>query len=49
MTGKNAKCLKLENLKGRPQDCSPEQIRRCHGTDRGHPCVQRGARKKSDK
>ena len=28
MTGKNAKCLKPEDLKGRPQDCSPEQIRK---------------------
>ena len=48
MTGKNAKCLKPEDLKGRPQDCSPEQIRKCHGKDKAHPCVQNAVRRKSD-
>jgi len=49
MTTKKAKCLKPEDLKARPQDCSPEQIRRCHGTGRTHPCVQSAVRRKSDK
>ena len=31
-------CQKPENLKGKPEDCSPEQIRKCHG-DKGHPCT----------
>jgi len=48
MTGKDAKCQNPENLKGRPQDCSPEQIRKCHGTDKTHPCVQKAGRRKSD-
>ncbi len=48
MTGKNAKCQKPENLKARPQDCSPEQIHKCHGTNKAHSCVQRPLRGKSD-
>ncbi len=32
-------CQKPENLKGRPQDCTAEQIRECHGDLRGHPCL----------
>ncbi len=36
-------CLKPEELKGKPEECSPEQIRKCHGegaTPESHPCVQ---------
>jgi hypothetical protein len=33
-------CQKLENLQGKPQECSPEQIRKCHGDDNEHPCVE---------
>jgi hypothetical protein len=36
---KEAKCQKPENLKGKPEECSPEQIEKCHGKDAGHPCV----------
>jgi len=32
-------CQKPKALKGRPQDCSPEQIRKCHGGVKKHPCV----------
>ena len=32
-------CQKPENLKGRPEDCSPEQIRKCHGDAGEHPCT----------
>ena len=31
-------CQKPENLKGRPRDCSPEQIEKCHGSAVEHPC-----------
>ncbi len=31
-------CEKPENLKGRPEDCTPEQIEECHGSAEGHPC-----------
>ena len=36
----NSGCQKPENLKGRPEDCSPEQIRKCHGDVKEHPCVK---------
>ena len=43
MCSKNEKkegCQKPEDLKGRPEDCSPEQIRKCHGDVEEHPCVK---------
>jgi len=33
-------CQKPENLTGQPQDCSPEQIRKCRGDADDHPCVE---------
>ena len=35
-------CQKPEQLKGKPEDCSPEQIRKCHGDVENHPCVPAG-------
>lgn len=32
-------CEKPENLKGKPKDCSAEQIRECHGDEKDHPCT----------
>ena len=32
-------CQKPQNLKGNPGDCSPEQVRRCHGDMKRHPCL----------
>ncbi len=32
------KCQKPEKLKDKPEKCSPEQIRECHGNDKGHEC-----------
>ena len=32
-------CQKPEKLEGKPQECSPEQIRECHGSDDKHPCT----------
>jgi len=40
-------CQKPEKLKGRPQDCTPEQIRECHGQTPQHPCVQGRAEKRT--
>ena len=34
-------CRKPEELKGKPEDCTPEQIRKCHG-DEKHPCTSEG-------
>jgi len=28
-------CQKPENLKGKPKDCPPEQVRKCHGDVKG--------------
>jgi hypothetical protein len=38
MCKKEPKCEKPENLKGKPGECSPEQIRKCHGETKEHPC-----------
>ena len=35
----NNECQEPENLKGKPKDCSPEQICECHGTVEDHPCT----------
>jgi hypothetical protein len=34
------RCKKPEKLKGEPGDCTPEQIRECHGDEKAHPCEQ---------
>ena len=31
-------CKKPEELKTKPEDCTPEQIRKCHGKAKKHPC-----------
>ena len=33
-------CQRPEELKGAPEQCSPEQIRTCHGDAAKHPCVE---------
>ena len=45
--GGSAMCGKGTNCKGStgqrvkdPSKCSPEQIRKCHGDAKKHPCVQ---------
>lgn len=32
-------CQKPRELKGKPEECTPEQIRICHGEVADHPCV----------
>ena len=34
-------CKHPERLKGKPGECSPEQIKECHGEVEGHPCVKK--------
>ena len=41
MCGNKEKCKKPENLKGKPGECSPRQIRECHGSEEHHPCDNR--------
>ena len=31
-------CQKPENLKTKPEECSAEQIKKCHGDTDKHPC-----------
>ncbi len=38
MCEKDKCCQKPEQLKGKPQDCSPEQIKKCHADEKKHPC-----------
>lgn len=38
-------CQKPEALQGKPQDCTPEQIRECHGDAAQHPCTPAGCEK----
>ncbi len=33
-------CQKPENLKGKPGECTPEQIKKCHGSEKAHPCTK---------
>ncbi len=35
------RCEKPENLEGKPEECSPEQIRKCHGSTEEHPCEKK--------
>jgi hypothetical protein len=39
MSALKINCEKPSNLKGRPEDCSPKQIRKCHGKNETHPCT----------
>lgn len=32
-------CKRPKHLVGKPEECSPEQIRECHGDAKGHPCA----------
>lgn len=40
MSDAEKNCQKPQNLKDRPEQCSPEQIRECHGNIREHPCTE---------
>jgi ArsR family transcriptional regulator len=35
-------CQKPQELKGKPEECSPEQIKKCHGEVPEHPCIPSG-------
>ena len=41
MCGEKSQCQKPENLEGKPKECSPEQVRKCHGDVKDHPCAPR--------
>jgi hypothetical protein len=33
-------CQKPDKLIGTPQECTPEQIKECHGDTKEHPCEE---------
>ena len=39
MCTKEKKCQNPDMLKGKPGECTPEQIRKCHGEGAVHPCI----------
>lgn len=41
-----SKCCKPEKLKDKPEQCSPAQIKECHGDSEKHPCIQTKTEKK---
>jgi len=40
MAKKTTGCRKPKSLKGDPKECTPQQVRKCHGSAKGHPCVK---------
>lgn len=34
-------CQFPEKLKGKPEECTPEQIKECHGDSKDHPCTEK--------
>jgi len=45
MCYKKAKCQKPKEMKGKAEKCSQEQIRKCHGDVKKHPCAKNSRRK----
>jgi ArsR family transcriptional regulator len=41
----DCKCQHPEKLKGKPEECSPKQIEKCHGSKKNHPCVPKSKKK----
>jgi len=37
-------CQKPESLTGKPQNCTPDQVRKCHGDVKEHPCTSKPAK-----
>jgi hypothetical protein len=35
-------CEHQEDPEGKPEECSPEQVRECHGGEEGHHCGHHG-------
>lgn len=33
-------CQQPNKLKDKPENCTPEQIRKCHGDTKEHPCIK---------
>ncbi len=39
-------CQRPKDLIGKPEKCSPEQIKKCHGDEKEHPCAEKPGEKK---
>jgi hypothetical protein len=39
MCEQETQCERPDQLAGKPEQCSAEQIRKCHGDVKGHPCA----------
>ncbi len=37
-------CQRPEELKTKPEECPPEQIKKCHGQAKEHPCLEKSRR-----
>jgi len=42
---KEGGCQCPEELKGKPEECTPEQIEKCHGKGAEHPCIPQEEKK----
>jgi ArsR family transcriptional regulator len=42
----DCKCQHPEKLKGKPEECTPKQIKTCHGDRQDHPCEEKKEPKK---
>ena len=42
-------CQQPVKLQDKPENCSLEQIRKCHGDIKGHPCAEEKAEPKDNK
>jgi len=38
-------CQQPDRRQGRPEECTPEQIRECHGQEKDHPCIPKEEKK----
>ena len=39
MCDKGRCCQKPKELKGKPEDCTREQVKKCHGSKKDHSCA----------
>ncbi len=37
--GRKGNCQRPENLEGKPEECSPQRVRNCHGDAGEHACA----------
>jgi len=45
----NRECMKPRDKIVKPGCCTDEQIKKCHGEVKGHPCIEKGKPKEEKK